>query len=248
MSVLSNLFNSISQDHIPPFIVMDLMYRDGANYKTSESYSFKNDSGLTMAQLTEWLNEYMPTEEILASKHGLPNLAPLDNITDIGNDDDHCFMELTDFSVAETANGPHITPSDTPFSEIYQKTIDACSEEGLQAAAIVEQQNLLARLETDTQDLLMNYANVNQGEMVATLSTIAARMAQACGQKLVPVDTAIVKDGETVFPAHIDMALINTIIYSALNHTKTRADLVSHYGEAALAKLHVDFLRLTGRT
>jgi hypothetical protein len=248
MSVLSSKFSDLPQGHIPKFVVMDLMYRDGNNYKTSESYSFENDERLSMAQLADWLENHMPTEEILASKHGLPNLAPLDCITDIGNDYDHCFMELTGFDVAETASSMSFDACDTPFSVVYHKTIASSSPEALEAAATAEQQNLIERLKNDTREVLTQYANVNEDELKSSLLALSTQMARACGMELVPAGTKTVKEGETVLPAHMDMQMVLTIVHSALNHTKTRAELVAHYGEAKVATLHTDFLRLVGAT
>lgn len=247
MSVLSSKFSDLPQDHIPKFVVMDLMYRDATNWKTSEAYSFKNDEGLSMAQLSDWLMEYMPTEEILASNHELPNLAPLSCLTDVGGDNDHCFMELTGFDVAETASSMSFDACDTPFSVVYHKTIAASSPEALEAAAIAEQQNLIERLQNDTREVLTEYASVNKDKLNASLLALSTQMARACGMELVPAGTQTVKAGETVFPAHMDMQLVLTIVHSALNHAKTRAELVAHYGEAKVATLHTDFLRLVGR-
>lgn len=201
-----------------------------------------------MAQLADWLEEHMPREDILASNHALPNLAPLSSITDIGNDDDHCFMELTSVDVSDDARGFNIIPESTPFSVIYHKTIETASPEGQLAIAAAEQENLLERIESDTREVLTSYGHVNQEALCASLTTIATQMAQKCGSKLVPASAQMVKEGEFIFPAHIDMELINTIIHSAMNHQKVRSDLVGTFGEARVAKLHTDFLQLLSRT
>lgn len=247
MSVLSSKFSDLPQDHIPKFVVMDLMYRDSANWKNSEAYSFQNDENLSMKQISDWFMEHMPTEQILASTHELPNLAPLSCVTDIGGDEDHCFMELTGFDVSEMASSVFFEPCDTPFSVVYHKTIAASSTEALEAATIAEQQNLIERIKNDTREVLAGYANVNKDELKTSLLALSTQMARACGMELAPAGTKTVKEGETVFPAHMDMQMVLTIVHSALNHTKTRADLVSHYGEAKVATLHTDFLRLVGR-
>lgn len=119
---VSNNATAMADSDVPNFVVLDLMYRDAANWKKSQSFGFANDSKLTKAQILTWLDTHLPTEDVLASDFNLPNLAPLDSLYDTNedNDDDHCFMEVDGVDLLDVLHDL-ITPSNTLFSAIVQK-------------------------------------------------------------------------------------------------------------------------------
>lgn len=105
----------------PKFIYITLMYRDGCNNKTSETFSFLNDEALTNQAIKDWFAEHLIQDEVQAIKYGLPNLAACTFVTDECSSDDHCFMEVTDFCFGNSIMG---VKADELFSPIYHAMID----------------------------------------------------------------------------------------------------------------------------
>lgn len=236
---------AIEPDLAPAFIIFDLMYRDAANYKTTQAYAFANDLQLTVAQLSVWLDEHMPTDDILAKRYGLPNLAPLDNETDIGNDDDHPYMELTDVSVAESDEIDSIfsiEKDDTPFSVIYQKAISLLTPEGQEEDSLSEQGVLLARIEANLNSLLSNYADVGKTALQARLVSLMQSMAPVCNMAVITQDEQR-KQSTNILPSYTDLGLLSAILYSALTYPKGRKELDAVFGELRVADFHAFVLR-----
>lgn len=71
------------------------MYRCAANYKTCESFAFINDGDYSHSEIDKWKNNHLVTEEVLALKYNLPNIAPIDSPLEDAGRYDHCYMEIT---------------------------------------------------------------------------------------------------------------------------------------------------------
>lgn len=101
----------------PYGIVLDLMYRDGGNWKTSERYLLKNnlksdnpEDMISEEEFMQTLNEEFPWDSFIPAEYNLPSLAPLTYDWEPTSGDDHCFMELTDTEIVASKEqaGPFV--------------------------------------------------------------------------------------------------------------------------------------------
>lgn len=240
---LSKSFTNLPSDNIPAFVVFNLMYRDADNWKNSQAYGFANDEKLTVAEIAAWFDAHMPTEDILAKRYELPNLAPVDNEHDICDGADHCFMELSELDICDHLS-PMTEKSETPFSVIYHKAINADSPESLQAWSVDEQNVVLERWKQDNNTLLTDFKDTQPDVLRAAMQPDLTKLADFCGKKLVNNDAKVAREGDTILPGYVDIELMAVILRSALNYPKGRRELTALYGEKRIADFHAAFFAM----
>lgn len=102
---------------IPNFVILEMMYRDGCNYKTSKDFHVTNEKNLTEEYISKILNRFLLINEdgVIANYYDLPSLAPVDNEFISAQGDDHSFTEFTGYHFSK---GPTDNEHDTDISEI----------------------------------------------------------------------------------------------------------------------------------
>lgn len=80
----------------PLFISVGIMYRDGANYKDSNTYLYTNTTGISLEEVKLAFEDYIGQDEVLARQFGLENQAPIDHDSISVGPHDHCFNIITD--------------------------------------------------------------------------------------------------------------------------------------------------------
>lgn len=239
--MLSDNFDNLPSDHIPQFVVFDLEYRDGHNFKTSESYSFANDLQLTVEQIRAWADEHLDFDEILAKNYALPNLAPLDNEQDAcDNDYDHCYMDVTQLDVTDKPEG--IATRDQQFSTVYHAAIAQGDPDVAAARTATEQQVVLNRIDADIRALMTSFGDTNAAQVKTALAPLMEKLATFTGMRIVSDQQRVAAAEDMIVPAFLDHELLLVIVNSALNYPKARADLIAQFSEKRIVDFHSQFL------
>lgn len=95
-----------AMNRIPNTVILDIMYRDGGNYKTSNEYEFSNQKNYTEHEIKMKLAQIVD-DSIVPYYYSLPEVAALDNeFLPAFNDNDHSFVEVfePEFSDKEPTN------------------------------------------------------------------------------------------------------------------------------------------------
>lgn len=89
---MSNLAEKI-ETKIPTGILINIMYRDGANWKSSETFLIPNSEGLSEEVIQEAFDD-IGEDEVLSMQWGLPSMAPISHPAESAGPDDHCYNEI----------------------------------------------------------------------------------------------------------------------------------------------------------
>jgi hypothetical protein len=147
---------------IPTAIVIAIMYRDGCNYKTAESYELSNSSALTL-DVIEHAMEEIGTEDVLSNQWGLPSLSPVNHPSESAGPDDHCYNEITDITYlysADESDAHH-----EKWMNDISVIVEAVKNEGL-PEWFVEEQSIIDSAIADAKATLTNsgYTMLNKAE------------------------------------------------------------------------------------
>ncbi len=106
-------------------VVLDMMYRDGANYKTGEEFYFTNKKNIPLEEIKEVLTkaELLGDDGFIPHYYKLPTLAPIENefVPIFGNSDDHSFMSLQAVDIKEVPDN-FSSYEDADISEVLETT------------------------------------------------------------------------------------------------------------------------------
>jgi hypothetical protein len=83
------------KDSAPKYVRLDMMYRDGGNWKTSDSVGYTNTQGYTEESIDFIINQLIGTTEVLAAQFDLHNLAPTSHPLEEVSPEQHCYMEIS---------------------------------------------------------------------------------------------------------------------------------------------------------
>lgn len=100
------------------------MYRDEDNFKTTQEVALSVEGTLNDNEVMEFLKNEMPQEDILAADYGLPNIAAGDSPADLYAGPDHCFMEISDFSLCHSEPSDDVKQADITFEQLVEN-VDA---------------------------------------------------------------------------------------------------------------------------
>ena len=95
------VIKQVSIDYVPKpkYVVLCMMYRDGANYKSGEDFYFAYDSDLSEDEIRERFKPLTEdnTDGFVPSYYGLETISPVENeFIPVSNDYDHAFCTITD--------------------------------------------------------------------------------------------------------------------------------------------------------
>ena len=136
------------QENQKPYgIILDLMYRDGGNWKTSERYLLKNnlksdnpEDMISEEAFMKALEEEFDWDSFIPAQYNLPSLAPLTYDWEPTDGENHCFMELTETEVVASKDqaGPFVEVIDdldmvTFYEIIKQGGVEGFDEESRKA-------------------------------------------------------------------------------------------------------------------
>lgn len=102
-------------------VILDMRYRDGANFKSSEDYVLPNSKNLSADEVIEGLEHIYEGDPFIPQYFKLPTLAPHDNeFINTYNDLDHPYMELNGVKVVSEEEGQKHVPHDVDISEVIK--------------------------------------------------------------------------------------------------------------------------------
>ena len=104
-------------------VQINLMYRDGGNWKDHGCAHFKNKESLTLDEINEAFTNLID-EPIMVQYYGIPSIAPIESEFELASGDDHAFCEITDIELVEMS-GQNITKDILDVIELIEKGGDS---------------------------------------------------------------------------------------------------------------------------
>lgn len=130
------------------YIAIDLMYRDGCNFKEHTTWYYSNQHHLPITDIVEKFKPLL-NEPMMVQNIGIPSIAPVDNEFFLSpNDYDHSYCEITDVYEEELQQHPYDFQGDIleVISNISDGDSQIIAEHDRQVEAIDELEAHVTRL------------------------------------------------------------------------------------------------------
>lgn len=98
----------------PKYVIFDVMYRDAANYKSSDVFALNNETRLTEEYINDELHKFFNENEnsLVAQYYNLPSFAPINNEFLPSQGDDHSYTEFQSWEFSDSVNSAQIFDGD----------------------------------------------------------------------------------------------------------------------------------------
>ena len=85
------------------YIILGTMYRDGDNYKSSDTIVYSNDAQVPDATILKRINPFIENEiDFVPAYYNMPSISPVDNEFTASNGPDHPFQTITDITFSDS--------------------------------------------------------------------------------------------------------------------------------------------------